>query len=465
VAVSVDFLDSNSLYDSDQTMEQVRQSYLSIANKWQVADTAAWFQRSGGTLAFFFTPGSQVDTAGFISELRSNNPRLPGVDIQFFEGMGGQRSDSLRVVIKGPEAKQVAIISDQLEEILSATTGIAEVSTGGESSRTTDEVAVEVDRDQAERFGISPTRISRIVGWMLRGAPLPQAQIDGEDLPVWISYSEDETPTLGDLPGIPISNNRGGTLPLGSVASLSMSRTPPVIRREGREVSLSLALELEKETDLRSIETRIAPILDGFQMPEGYSAAIDGGMSQFQDDLSDMAQAGALAVVLIFALMGVLFESLLLPLSILCSIPFLFSGAFWALWVSGESLSTTGIAGFVILLGIVVNNAIVLVDAINRRRVEGSSRREALLEAGRIRLRPILMTASTTICGLLPLVLLSADGMGPSYRPLGIVMLGGLTTSTLFTLIAVPLFYTLFDDLGEQLKKMLSSAKNRATSN
>jgi HAE1 family hydrophobic/amphiphilic exporter-1 len=230
-------------------------------------------------------------------------------------------------------------------------------------------------------------------------------------------------------------------------------------------VSLSLALELEKETDLRSIETRIAPILDGFQMPEGYSAAIDGGMSQFQDDLSDMAQAGALAVVLIFALMGVLFESLLLPLSILCSIPFLFSGAFWALWVSGESLSTTGIAGFVILLGIVVNNAIVLVDAINRRREEGSSRREALLEAGRIRLRPILMTASTTICGLLPLVLLSADGMGPSYRPLGIVMLGGLTTSTLFTLIAVPLFYTLFDDLGEQLKKMLSSAKNRATSN
>ncbi|RTZ92333.1 MAG: hypothetical protein DSY81_02905 [Bacillota bacterium] len=465
VAVSVDFLDSNSLYDSDQTMEQVRQSYLAIANKWQVADTAAWFQRSGGTLAFFFTPGSQVDTAGFISELRSNNPRLPGVDISFSEGMGGQRSDSLRVVIKGPEAKQVAIISDQLEEILSATTGIAEVSTGGESSRTTNEVAVEVDRDQAERFGISPTRISRVVGWMLRGAPLPQAQIDGEDLPVWISYSEDETPTLGDLPGIPISNDRGGTLPLGSVASLSMSRTPPVIRREGREVSLSLALELEKETDLRSIEARIAPILEGFQMPEGYSAAIDGGMSQFQDDLSDMAQAGALAIVLIFALMGVLFESLLLPLSILCSIPFLFSGAFWALWVSGESLSTTGIAGFVILLGIVVNNAIVLVDAINRRREGGSSRREALLEAGRIRLRPILMTASTTICGLLPLVLLSADGMGPSYRPLGIVMLGGLTTSTLFTLIAVPLFYTLFDDLGEQLKKMLSSAKNRATSN
>jgi HAE1 family hydrophobic/amphiphilic exporter-1 len=177
-----------------------------------------------------------------------------------------------------------------------------------------------------------------------------------------------------------------------------------------------------------------------------------------------MAQAEALAIVLIFALMGVLFESLLLPLSILCSIPFLFSGAYWTLWFSGESLSTTAIAGFVILLGIVVNNAIVLVDAINRHRDQGATRKEALLQAGRIRLRPILMTASTTICGLLPLVLLSAEGMGPSYRPLGIVMLGGLTSSTLFTLIAVPLFYTLFDDLGVQMKKMVASAWSRAAS-
>ena len=238
-----------------------------------------------------------------------------------------------------------------------------------------------------------------------------------------------------------------------------------MIRREDREVSLSLALELEEGSDLRKIEGRIAPILEGMQLPEGYSAAIEGGLNQFQADLSDMAQAGALAIVLIFALMGVLFESLLLPLSILCSIPFLFSGAYWTLWFSGESLSTTAIAGFVILLGIVVNNAIVLVDAINRQRDQGATRKEALLQAGRIRLRPILMTASTTICGLLPLVLLPAQGMGPSYRPLGIVMLGGLTSSTLFTLIAVPLFYTLFDDLGVQMKKMVASARSRAASN
>ena len=238
-----------------------------------------------------------------------------------------------------------------------------------------------------------------------------------------------------------------------------------MIRREDREVSLSLALELEEGSDLRKIEGRIAPILEGMQLAEGYSVAIEGGLNQFEADLSDMAQAGALAIVLIFALMGVLFESLLLPLSILCSIPFLFSGAYWTLWVSGESLSTTAIAGFVILLGIVVNNAIVLVDAINRHRDQGATRKEALLQAGRIRLRPILMTASTTICGLLPLVLLSAEGMGPSYRPLGIVMLGGLTSSTLFTLIAVPLFYTLFDDLGVQMKKMVGRARSRAASN
>jgi len=465
VAVTVDFPDSRSLYDSDQTMEKVRQSYLEIAKQWEVEDVAAWFRRSGGTLAFFFPPGAQVDTVGFTAELRRNDPGLPGVDIEFSGGQQmNQDSDRLRVVIKGAEAKRVTEISDQLEVLLSDAPGIAEISRGGDDTRTADQISVEVDREQAQRFGISGTSLSSIVGWMLRGAPLPEAQIDGEDLPVWISYSEDETPTLGELPGIPISNGSGGSLPLGSVASLKMSRTPPMIRREDREVSLSLALELEEGSDLRKIEGRIAPILEDMRLPEGYSVAIEGGLNQFEADLSDMAQAGALAIVLIFALMGVLFESLLLPLSILCSIPFLFSGAYWTLWLSGESLSTTAIAGFVILLGIVVNNAIVLVDAINRHRDQGATRREALLQAGRIRLRPILMTASTTICGLLPLVLLPAEGMGPSYRPLGIVMLGGLTSSTLFTLIAVPLFYTLFDDLGVQMKKMVDSARSRAAS-
>ena len=465
VALTVEFPDSRSLYDSDQTMEKVRQSYLEIAQQWEVKDVAAWFRRSGGTLAFFFPPGAQVDTVGFTAELRRNDPGFAGVDIEFSGGQQmNQDSDRLRVVVKGAEARRVTEISDQLEVFLSDAPGIVEISRGGEDSRTADQISVEVDREQAQRFGISWTRLSSIVGWMLRGAPLPEAQIDGEDLPVWISYSEDETPTLGELPGIPISNDSGGSIPLGSVASLKMSRTPPMIRREDREVSLSLALELEEGSDLRKIEGRIAPILEGMQLPEGYSAAIEGGLNQFQADLSDMAQAGALAIVLIFALMGVLFESLLLPLSILCSIPFLFSGAYWTLWFSGESLSTTAIAGFVILLGIVVNNAIVLVDAINRQRDQGATRKEALLQAGRIRLRPILMTASTTICGLLPLVLLPAQGMGPSYRPLGIVMLGGLTSSTLFTLIAVPLFYTLFDDLGVQMKKMVARARSRAAS-
>lgn len=462
VAVAVEFPDSRSLSDSDQTMERLRQAYIDLAREWQVADVAVWFQRQGGNLAFFFPPGIQVDSAGFRNELRRLNPNVPGVVLQFSGGQEEVQRDRLRVVARGLESKMVASITDELEQRVAGTPGISEVTRVGASSRTAEEVAVEVDSEQAKRFGISPTGVSSIVGWMLRGAPLPQAQIEGEDLPVWISYSEDESPTLGELPGIPISDGTGGSLPLGTVASFSMSRIPPSIRRENREVSMALDLELEEGTDLKVFERRLSPVLEGLPLPQGYSVAIEGGLDQFESDLSDMAQAGVLATVLIFALMGVLFESLLLPLSILLSIPFLFTGAYWALWISGESLSTTAIAGFVILLGIVVNNAIVLVDAINRRREEGLSRREALMVAGRIRLRPILMTATTTICGLLPLVLLPAEGMGPSYRPLGIVMLGGLTTSTIFTLIAVPLFYTLFDDLGVALRNALARAMGKA---
>ncbi|HIN80029.1 MAG TPA: efflux RND transporter permease subunit, partial [Planctomycetes bacterium] len=226
VAIYVEFPDSRSLSDSDQTMERIRQSYASLAEEWKVADVAAWFRRGGGTLAFFFSPGTQVDTSGFIALLRRNNPNLPGVDIQFSGGEGEREADRLRVVVKGPEAKEVAAISDQLEDVLAEMAGIAEVSGARDSSRTASEVTVDVDREKAKRFGISPTGVSSIVGWMLRGAPLPQAQIAGEDLSVWISYSEDESPTLGELAGIPMSDGRGGSLPLGAIATFSMSRTP-----------------------------------------------------------------------------------------------------------------------------------------------------------------------------------------------------------------------------------------------
>ena len=157
--------------------------------------------------------------------------------------------------------------------------------------------------------------------------------------------------------------------------------------------------------------------------------------------------------------MGVLFESVALPFSVLFSIPFMFVGSIGFVFILGEALSGPASIGYVILLGIVVNNAIVLIDCINRFRAAGMKRRLAIVEAGRARLRPIVMTACTTICGLTPLIVIQQTGEGFDYKPVAIIVMGGLAVSTLFTLLVVPLFYTLFEDLSRALRSAFQGKK------
>jgi HAE1 family hydrophobic/amphiphilic exporter-1 len=155
-----------------------------------------------------------------------------------------------------------------------------------------------------------------------------------------------------------------------------------------------------------------------------------------------------IAVIFVFLLMGVLFESFVLPLSVLVAIPLSLFGAYLALFLTDTSQDLMAGIGMIILIGVVVNNAIVLIDMINRRRKEGADRRTAILDAGSLRFRPILMTSFTTIGGLLPMALGNAALIGAPYAPMGITIIGGLFTSTALTLLAVPVLYTLFDDLS-----------------
>jgi HAE1 family hydrophobic/amphiphilic exporter-1 len=184
-----------------------------------------------------------------------------------------------------------------------------------------------------------------------------------------------------------------------------------------------------------------------FSFPRGYGIEKGARFSAISLDAQDRNFALLLAVVFVFLLMGVLFESFILPLAIVLSIPFAFLGAWWALFLTGSSLDLMAGVGMVILVGVVVNNAIVLIDQIGDLRATGLTRDEAISEAGRLRLRPIAMTALTTICGLIPMAVGDAGLVGLPYAPMGIALIGGLVASTVLTLVVVPLFYAHFDDL------------------
>jgi HAE1 family hydrophobic/amphiphilic exporter-1 len=166
--------------------------------------------------------------------------------------------------------------------------------------------------------------------------------------------------------------------------------------------------------------------------------------------------AGWLSIIFVFLLMGILFESFVLPLSVIVAIPFSFVGAYWLLFLTNTTMDLMSRIGFIILIGVVVNNAIVLIDLVNRLRTFGFSRTDALLEAGFKRFRPILMTAFTTIGGLIPMAVGNAKMIGIPYAPMGRTIIGGLIFSTMVSLIAVPWAYTLFDDMRNYFKKVVS---------
>jgi HAE1 family hydrophobic/amphiphilic exporter-1 len=185
-----------------------------------------------------------------------------------------------------------------------------------------------------------------------------------------------------------------------------------------------------------------------YPWPRGYGISLGARFSEVEKGGQQRLFALILSVTFVFLLMGVLFESFVLPLSIVLSIPFAFTGVYWSLWLAGQSLDVMAGVGLVILVGIVVNNAIVLVDIVGERRRSGLTRMEALVGSAEERLRPILMTALTTIFGLIPMAFGSASLVGVPYKPLGLAVMGGLVASTVLTLVVVPLFYTWFDDLS-----------------
>jgi HAE1 family hydrophobic/amphiphilic exporter-1 len=205
-------------------------------------------------------------------------------------------------------------------------------------------------------------------------------------------------------------------------------------------------LELEEGRE-REATGAVHRVLSRLDLPEGITVEQDDGWSGPDEEVRALRFAGMLSVAFVYLLMGFLFESFILPLSVILTIPLAALGVAWAHVVAGLDIDPLGMVGAVLLVGIVVNNGIVLIDAVNQLRAAGNGRSQAILLAARRRFRPIMMTALTTIFGLIPVALTGRTSIGLSYTSFGLTLISGLTTATILTLLVVPVFYTLFDDL------------------
>jgi HAE1 family hydrophobic/amphiphilic exporter-1 len=239
-----------------------------------------------------------------------------------------------------------------------------------------------------------------------------------------------------------------GLVKLNEIAKIEEYWGPPEITRRSRQRFLSVSVT-PYETSLGELAADIEKVLDTIEKPDGVSVVIGGDYEEQQESFADMTLLMIIIVILVYVVMASQFESLSKPFLIMMSVPFAFSGVFIALFVTNTNLDMIGVLGMIMLVGIVVKNGIVLVDYINLLRDRGHELNEAIALSGESRLRPVLMTACTTILGMIPMALSTADG-SEMWVPMGIVVIGGLLVSTVLTLVVVPVLYAVMSRHGER---------------
>lgn len=390
-------------------------------------------------------------TAEVAEEIRSFIRDIPGAEISVREvsstSMTGS-SNPISISIKGDELEVLEEISDDFKSIVESVDGTRETKTS--LSEAIPEVEVLVDKEKAANYGLTTAQIASAVRGATSGITVTKYKDKGKEIDVVIRAMGDFTENISSFKGLDINLPSGVNIPLEQVAKVSIEKGPVQINRENQERVVTVTSQILGR-DLRSIVLDIEEKLKEYELPQGYSYNIGGENEDMMEAFGQLLLALVLAIILIYMVMAAQFESLIHPFIIMFTIPLAFSGGILSLFITRKALGVTAFIGMIMLAGIVVNNGIVLIDYINILRNEGEERDKAIVAAGPIRLRPILMTTLTTVLGLVPLALGIGEG-AELQAPMAIVVIGGLTFSTILTLVFVPVLYTIFDDISNSVK-------------
>ena len=375
-------------------------------------------------------------------------PSHPGVShrVRMPKARRGSAGEaSLTLQLRGPSSQRLAELSEEVTRRLRLLPGVSDVNAELDEGAA-DELHYLVDRDAAQRVGLSAVMIGGAIDYALRGRRLPDFHFPGRQVTMRAEGDPRNKVDPEQLGEVRVPSASGLSTPLHLVTRAEAAKGYGSIHREDRQTVLDIQVEVDDDSeDLAALSERIDRSLEDFKMPRGYTLDKGQRIKGLQSDSDTQTFALAMAVIFVFLLMGVLFESASMPFAIVFSIPFAFLGVYWALYITDTALDVMAGVGLVILVGVVVNNAIVLVDTINQMRIEGAPLRQAVIEGSTRRLRPVLMTALTTIFGLIPMASGDAGIVGIPYAPLGRTVIGGLLASTALTLFVVPFLYLLIN--------------------
>ncbi len=403
---------------------------------------------------------SVISYRDVVVELRDSLPSFPDVRIRVNYKSEDDSDPTMNLVVYGDDSPTLVEIARELRRRLLAVEGLNSVEIDLE--RGSDEIQVEFDRETARRYGLDARQIASTVSLAGGEVRLREFRSDDKEIQTIMRLSDADSTSIQKLASMPVYTPDGHQVSLGTLASFTVRKGQGQINRENGKTCIRITTSAAKKQS-EDLFARVSEVMAGMEMPQGYSWNRGYGVQQREERKSTQMFGIIAGVVFVFLIMGLLFESFVLPLCVIIAIPFSFCGSYWALYLTGTKMDIMSMIGFIIMIGVVVNNAIVLVDTIRQYRIRGLDRTTALLEAGSHRFRPILMTAATTIGGLIPMAVGGARMINISYVPMGRTMIGGLVTSTVVTLVAVPLLYTFFDDLRAYTGRLADSFWGRST--
>ena len=433
--------------------------------RYEIEQIYVWFAEQGwGGIRLTLKEGSAPKAKKIQEMLREELPKLARAEVGFNGdgNSGGMQSTQISVYVNGDSSEALVELGEGMVPVLAQRKELRDVRV--DSGDASSEIKVTVNRERAKLYGFSAQDVAQYIGIALRGSPLREFRSDNAEVPMTVRFAGSESFRVEDLSSLNLRREDGTSVPLLSLVDVNVQRGASQISRQDRRTSQAITAGIAEGFTKEDARKAVEEVMNASQFPAGFGWSW-GQTFRGDDEAGQQMMINMLiALFMILVVMAALFESLLFPLAILSSIIFSFLGAFWLFAITGTSFSIMAMIGLLVLMGVVVNNGIVMVEHINSLRRAGMNRTDALVEGSRERLRPILMTMGTTILGMLPLCFGGAQigGDGPPYYPMARAVAGGLAFSTVVSLLFLPTIYAMLDDLNASTRRVLSRAREKA---
>lgn len=429
-----------------------------------VKQVYSWYsEQEGSSTVVTLDEKYAKDIKALQEELRKGLPKSARTD--YFVGNqggdgGGGGNQGVQVQLVGDSSSMLQEIGQEVVPLLAQRAELRDVRIdNGEKGG---ELKVRVDRERAAAFGFNAEQVASFVGLALRGAPMREFRRGDNEVPVWVRFAGAEQSSPEDLAGFSVRTGDGRSVPLLSLVTVDVGSSATQIGRTNRQTTLTIKANLAGKVTAPDGRKAIEAVLKPMNFPAGYGFTFDGGDYGNDDEaMQQMVFNLLIALVMIYVVMAAVFESLLFPAAIMSGVLFSIFGVFWLFWLTGTSFGIMSFIGILVLMGVVVNNGIVMIEHINNLRRSGMGRTLALVEGSRERLRPIMMTMGTAILAMVPISLTDTQmfGNGPEYSPMARAIAGGLAFSTVVSLLFLPTIYAVLDDLRNAVTRLIRRAR------